>query len=73
MLTPNIHAIQAIRCLFPSWHEEMIKTIQSLAAGSMLAVPNEFSFSNENLTELEVAIGTSKMFAKYRSALLNLA
>ncbi len=40
ILNPSIHAIQAVRYHFPKWYQQMVNIIQSLAAGSMLAVPH---------------------------------
>ncbi len=70
---PSIHAIQAIRFHFPKWYQKMLSTIQSLAAGSMLAVPHGDDFHNENEACLELALQNSHLSPRDRSQLLNLA
>ncbi|MFL6875917.1 4-hydroxyphenylacetate 3-hydroxylase N-terminal domain-containing protein [Pseudomonas marginalis] len=70
---PSIHAIQAIRCHFPKWYQKMLQTVQSLAAGSMLAVPHGDDFHNENEGCLQLALQNPFLSPKDRSKLLNLA
>lgn len=70
---PRITSIQAIRYHFPKWYQQMITTIQSLAAGSMLAVPHSQDFVNENEVCLTSALQNPFLSAKDRSHLLNLA
>ncbi|MEY9093723.1 4-hydroxyphenylacetate 3-hydroxylase family protein [Paenibacillus sp. RC84] len=71
--TPSINAIQAIRYNFPKMYEKMVKTIQSLAAGSMLSTPHYEDFLAEELSGLGVSLSTGETDAATRSKLLNLA
>lgn len=71
--TPSINAIQAIRYNFPKMYEKMVKTIQSLAAGSMLSTPHYEDFLTEELSGLAVSLSTGETDAAARSKLLNLA
>ncbi|PGK38366.1 4-hydroxyphenylacetate 3-monooxygenase [Bacillus anthracis] len=73
VITPSINAIQAIRYNFPKMYEKMVKCIQSLAAGSMLATPHHEDFFNENGDYLMMALSTGEFDAKERTMLLNLA
>ncbi|GAC43747.1 4-hydroxyphenylacetate 3-hydroxylase family protein [Paenibacillus popilliae] len=73
VLTPSGNAIQAIRYHFPRMYEQMIKTIQSLAAGSMLSTPHYQDFLAEELVDLQTALTTGDMNAHSRTQLLNLA
>lgn len=70
---PSIHAIQAIRCHFPKWYQKMLQTVQSLAAGSMLAVPHGDDFHNENEASLQQALQNPFLSPMDRGKLLNLA
>ncbi|WP_210477672.1 4-hydroxyphenylacetate 3-hydroxylase N-terminal domain-containing protein [Pseudomonas chlororaphis] len=70
---PSIHAIQAIRCHFPKWYQQMLQTVQSLAAGSMLAVPHGDDFHNENEGCLQQALQNPFLSPMDRAKLLNLA
>ncbi|WP_173667480.1 4-hydroxyphenylacetate 3-hydroxylase family protein [Pseudomonas orientalis] len=70
---PSIHAIQAIRCHFPKWYQKMLQTVQSLAAGSMLAVPHGDDFHNENEACLQQALQNPFLSPLDRGKLLNLA
>ncbi len=70
---PRINSIQAIRYHFPKWYQLMLTTIQSLAAGSMLAVPHSKDFVNENEACLTLALKNPFLSARDRSHLLNLA
>ena len=51
----------------------MVKCIQSLVAGSMLATPHHEDFFNENGDYLMMALSTGEFDAKERTMLLNLA
>ncbi len=73
VFSPSIHAIQAIRYHFPKWYQRMVNIIQSLAAGSMLAVPHHSDLHNENRTIIEKSMNSPLMDSKYRTFLLNLA
>ncbi|WP_253907606.1 4-hydroxyphenylacetate 3-hydroxylase family protein [Bacillus sp. WMMC1349] len=73
IITPNIHTIQAIRYHFPKMYEKMIKHIQSLAAGSMLATPLLQDFLSENGDMLMAALSTGEFDGQERTKLLNLA
>ncbi|MCA6220773.1 4-hydroxyphenylacetate 3-hydroxylase family protein [Photorhabdus antumapuensis] len=70
---PSIHAIQAVRYHFPKWYQSMVNIIQSLSAGSMLAVPHHGDFSNENANIISESLKTKSMEASERCFLLNLA
>jgi 4-hydroxyphenylacetate 3-monooxygenase len=70
---PSIQAIQAIRYYFPKWYQRMVTIIQSLAAGSMLAVPHSGDFTNDNANFIGTALKSPLMSAEYRCVLLNLA
>ncbi|PLR50154.1 4-hydroxyphenylacetate 3-hydroxylase family protein [Chimaeribacter arupi] len=73
LLNPSIHAIQAVRYHFPKWYQRMVTIIQSLSAGSMLAVPHQGDFSNENASVIEESLRTTSLNAGERCFLLNLA
>lgn len=73
IFNPNIHTIQAIRYHFPKWYQRMVNTIQSLSAGSMLAVPHQGDFMNENSPIIKKSLQTSSLNAINRSFLLNMA
>jgi len=73
VLHPNSGPIQALRLQFPKWYSTAVETIQSLCAGSMMSVPNQADFFNENAQSLERIFGKDGMSAKERFALLNLA
>ncbi len=69
---PNINTIQAIRYHFPQWYREMILTIQSLAAGSMLAVPGSGAFINNENHIGFIDRNHYKLPEIYKAGLLNL-
>ncbi len=73
ILNPSIHAIQAVRYHFPKWYHRMVNIIQSLAAGSMLAVPHHGDFDNENGETIRTTLHSATMSAEERTFLLNLA
>ncbi|WP_241608167.1 4-hydroxyphenylacetate 3-hydroxylase family protein [Rosenbergiella epipactidis] len=73
LLNPSIHAIQAVRYHFPKWYQRMVNIIQSLAAGSMLAVPHHGDFVNENSSAISESLQTSSLSSVERCFLLNLA
>lgn len=73
LLNPSIHAIQAVRYHFPKWYQRMVNIIQSLSAGSMLAVPHQGDFGNENATVIRESLQTASLNASDRCFLLNLA
>ncbi|MDC9607146.1 4-hydroxyphenylacetate 3-hydroxylase family protein [Xenorhabdus griffiniae] len=73
LLNPSIHAIQAVRYHFPKWYQRMVNIIQSLSAGSMLAVPHQGDFSNENAPVIRESLRTTSLNASDRCFLLNLA
>ncbi|WP_237163175.1 4-hydroxyphenylacetate 3-hydroxylase N-terminal domain-containing protein [Paenibacillus sp. BIHB 4019] len=73
VITPSISAIQAIRYNFPKMYETMVKTLQSLAAGSMLSTPHYQDFLNSDLSDLGSALTTGETDALSRTKLLNLA
>ena len=70
---PDLASIQALRYHFPKWYQSMLQTIQSLAGGSMLAVPAETDFNNTNHDCLSQALQNPVISAKARAVLLNLA
>ncbi len=70
---PDIQTIQAIRYHFPRVYERMISVIQSLAAGSILAVPHSGDFVNGNGDVLDAALTSSLVSSRNRCVLLNLA
>ncbi|MEL0638826.1 4-hydroxyphenylacetate 3-hydroxylase N-terminal domain-containing protein [Marinomonas sp. TI.3.20] len=71
--SPNFLTIQALRYHFPQWYQTMVQTIQSFAAGSMLAVPHKEDFNNHNASMLLEALNGPLIDAKERCVLLNLA
>ncbi|WP_223257672.1 4-hydroxyphenylacetate 3-hydroxylase family protein [Pectobacterium peruviense] len=73
LLNPSIHAIQAIRYHFPKWYHRMVNIIQSLSAGSMLAVPHHGDFENNNGPVIKEALKNKNISAEDRCFLLNLA
>lgn len=73
LLNPSIHAIQAIRYHFPKWYQRMVDIIQSLSAGSMLAVPHHGDFENENSSIINESLRKTSLNASDRCFLLNLA
>lgn len=73
LLNPSIHAIQAIRYHFPKWYQRMVNIIQSLSAGSMLAVPHHGDFKNENASVITESLKNTSLNASERCFLLNLA
>lgn len=73
IITPSINAIQAIRYNFPKMYEKMVKHIQSLAAGSMLASPHYNDFMTGNKDALNISLSTGETSAVERTKLLNLA
>ncbi len=73
LLNPSIHAIQAVRYHFPKWYQRMVNIIQSLSAGSMLAVPHQGDFLNENADVIRESLQTTSLNASDRCFLLNLA
>lgn len=73
VMTPSIHAIQAVRYNFPRMYEKMVKVIQSLAAGSMLSIPSFRNFSEHGNDPLMTALSGAGVDAKTRVRLLNLA
>lgn len=73
VIIPNIQAIQAIRYNLPKMYGRMLKTIQSLAAGSMLSTPHHRDFENENSLCLQEMLKGIDIDAMARVRLLNLA
>ncbi len=73
LLNPSIHAIQAVRYHFPKWYQRMVNIIQSLSAGSMLAVPHQGDFINENAPVISESLQAASLNAADRCFLLNLA
>lgn len=73
VLSPSIHAIQAVRYNFPKMYERALILIRDLAAGSMLSVPEFAEFSGDKADILREALGSEKIGAEDRTKLLNLA